>query len=115
MADHAPGGTQSAQSRPGVSRSLSTPPKRTLDLPQLHPTSDAFHPHESASDFHSAAASSSAVVRRPRRGMTYDEVRNERILDPIEGSAAFEGIELEEKDIKRLPKKVNYRFLEYWS
>jgi hypothetical protein len=38
--------------------------------------------------------------------MTFDEVRKGRILDPEEGSALFEGIALEDGDIKKLKRKV---------
>lgn len=39
--------------------------------------------------------------------MTFEEVRNGRILDPEEGSALFEGIGLEDGDIKKLKRKVS--------
>lgn len=99
--------------RPQASPHASSSRSRTTSIRRPHElTHHPSYSPDNASSYDFAAASSSAVVRRPRRGMTFEEVRNGRILDPEEGSAKFEGIALDEKAIKKLSRKVSYSILD---
>ncbi|EIW67609.1 hypothetical protein TREMEDRAFT_33448 [Tremella mesenterica DSM 1558] len=95
-------------SRPLPKRGISTPPRRYSPLPTssaeecLSPTNAFFSPGASALDLH---ARNNIHRKRAKKGMTFAEVHQTGIISSEEKSRLFDKIDLDEKSIKRLPKK----------
>jgi hypothetical protein len=81
---------------------LHPPSPRPSHDPSRSSNTSAFHLGDSTG----STSALPKMPRRPHRGLTYEEVKDCGIISNEELSPIFDDIPLEEKEIKKMPRKV---------